>query len=98
MKPVGGVASHALPHHVAERGECRVDVVADARVLRLDREAARRSMHLRADVLHLFRHVRRDFGGSVHRERAHAEAGFGDLRDFAMPPLEGPGPMRRGAF
>jgi hypothetical protein len=58
--------------------------------LRLDREAAGRAVHARADVLHALRHVGRDVRRAVRLERAHPQALLGHARCLVeIAPREG---------
>jgi hypothetical protein len=59
------MARNTLLHDAAKRGKGRPYVIAYACILRLDRKAACRTMHLRADVLHALRHERRDVGSAM---------------------------------
>ncbi len=62
------MTGHALPHHIGQRGKCWPHVVAGAGILRLDREAAGRSMHLCSNLLHTLRHEGREVCSTMRFE------------------------------
>ena len=56
MQSVSGMAGDTLLHDSPERRECGPDIVAYARGLSIDREAAGCTVHLGSDLLHPFWH------------------------------------------
>ncbi len=86
LEPITGVTGDAGVHHLAEHGECWLQIAGHIGILRFDGKPAGGAMHRASCLLHSFRHVFRDLVGAVKPQRGHSEFLLGNGSGLAVVP------------